>query len=183
MVSYLSIKQNTDITGSKKGQVFGSDFIMSAVLFIIILLASIELWNIVAAKYSGNGPNELMQKKAYSITDALIKTEGFPKNWTNETVKIIGISEETPQIIDRTKLSSMRYISYPNMKLLWGISDYNSYIAFMNSTGDTMALDGILLEYGQKPVNQKDLVPLKRLVLINDSGTLKRSVMTFIIWR
>ena len=179
----MSIKHNIHLTKSKKGQVFGSDFVMSAVLFIIILFAAIELWNIVAAKYSNSSPNELMQKKAFSITDTLIKTEGFPKDWTNETVKIIGMSDETPQIIDRVKLSSMDNISYSSMKGLWGISDYDAYIAFMNSTGDIMIIDGVLLEYGQRPLNQKDLVPLKRLVLINDSGTLKKSVMTFIIWR
>ncbi len=179
----MSIRWNINLIESKKGQVFGSDFIISAVLFIIILFASIELWNMVAAKYSNNDQYDIMQKKAYSITDTLIKNEGFPKNWTNETVKIIGISEETPQIIDRVKLSSMKNISYSNMKMLWGISDYNAYITFINSTEDTITLDGVFLEYGQKPLNQRDLVPLKRLVLINDSGTLKRSVMTFIIWR
>lgn len=183
MVSYLSIRRNIHLTESRKGQVFGSDFIMSAVLFLIILFASIELWNIVAAKYSNSGSNEIMQKKAFSITDTLIKTEGFPKNWTNETVKIIGISEETPQVIDSVKLSGMKNISYSDMKMLWGVSDYEVYIEFMNSSGAAINLSGILLEYGQKPINQKDLVPLKRLVLINDSGTLKRSVITFIIWR
>lgn len=179
----MSIKGVVKGKSLKKSQVFGSDFIMSAALFLIILFASVELWNMTAAKYSNHGSNELMQKKAFSITDTLIKTEGFPKNWNNETVKIIGVSEKTPQVLDRIKLLDMKNISYSNMKKLWGVSDFNVHITFMNSTGETISINGVSLEYGQKPSNQKDLVPLKRLVLINDSGTLIRSVMTFIIWR
>jgi len=179
----LSINGFVKGNSLKKGQVFGSDFILSAVLFLILLFASVELWNLTAAKYSNEGSNELMQKKAYSITDALIKTEGFPENWNNETVRIIGVSEKTPQVLNKIRLLNMKNISHLQMKRLWGVSDFNIRITFMNSTGETIIVDGIPLEYGQIPLNQKDLVPLKRLVLINDSGTHIRSIMSFSIWR
>jgi len=80
MWGVLSLSINLRLTGRpfKKGQMFGSDFIVSAVLFILILFASIELWNMASAKYSNGDSNELMQKKALSITETLIKTEGIP---------------------------------------------------------------------------------------------------------
>lgn len=167
----------------KKGQVFGSDFVVSAVLFLIILFASVELWNTAAVKYSSSDSNELMQKKIVSITDALIKTEGIPNNWTNETVKLIGVSEKTIQVLNREKLAEMKKISYSNLKSILGVSDYEVYLVFENSTGNTINIDGELLEYGQKQSNQKDLVPFRRLVLVNDSGNLISGVMTLIIWR
>ena len=168
---------------SCKGQAFASDFVLSSVIFIILLAASIELWDMTSSKYPAQGLNDFMQKQAFSITDALIKTEGYPKNWTNETVKLIGVSEETSHVLNKSRLLDMKNINYPAMKNIWGLSGYNAYLNFTNSSGSTISLDGVLLEYGQPPSNQKDLMPMKRLVLINDSGNLIRSTMTFIIWR
>lgn len=172
---------------SKKGQMFGSDFIVSAVLFIAILAASIELWNLASAKYSGGDSNDLMMKKAISITDTLIKTEGVPKNWTDEpeeNIKLIGVSENVPQVLDSAKLAKLKTIGCDNLKSVWGISDYNVHIVFENSAGNTIQLNsGENLTYCPEQSNQKDLVPFKRLVLINDSGTLIRGAMTLIIWR
>ncbi|MCG2724045.1 hypothetical protein L6303_04835 [archaeon] len=149
----------------------------------MIVFASIELWNSASVKYSIGDSHELMQKKAISITDALIKTGGSPNNWTNETVKLIGISEKTVQVLNRKKLAEMKNISYIDLRSIWGISDYEVYLVFKNSTGNAITLDGELLEYGLKQSNQKNLIPFKRLVLINDSGNLISSVMILIIWR
>lgn len=167
----------------RKGQAFASDFLISAVLFIAILIASMELWNITALKYSNTDSSEFMQKKAFSITDTLIKTEGYPKNWTYATVKLIGISEGTPQILNKSKLLEMKNIGYSDLKSIWGVGDYDVHLNFTNISGNTVVLDSVALEYGQAPLGQKDLLPLKRLVIINDSGNLIRSVLTFIIWR
>ncbi|VVB59961.1 Uncharacterised protein [uncultured archaeon] len=167
----------------KKGQAFASDFVISAVLFIIILAISIEMWTATGLKYSKSESSDFMQKKAFSITDTLIKTQGYPLDWTRNSAKVIGVSGETPQVLNKSKLIEMKYISDSDLKNTWGISGYNVYMKFTNSSGNIISLDGTALEYGIVPFQQKDLVPLKRLVLINDSGNLIRSVLTFLIWR
>lgn len=166
-----------------KGQAFASDFVISAVFFIVLLVASAELWKTAESKYSKDDSSGLMQKRIFSISDTLIKTEGYPANWTNATVWLIGVSEETPGVLNKSRLLQMKNISYLRMKSIWGISDYEAYLNFTNSSGSTIALDGVALEYGQAPSSKKYLVPIKRLVLINDSGNLIRSVMTMMIWR
>ncbi len=167
----------------RKGQVFASDFVISVVLFIVMLIAAADLWNIASLKYSKSSTYEIMQKKAFSITDTLIKTEGYPKNWTNATVRLIGVSEEKENVLSKRKLLEMRNISYSDLRTAWGVSDYEVYLKFTNSSGDLVALDDAFLEYGLFPSQEKDLVPLRRLVLINDSGTLVRSTLMFMVWR
>lgn len=179
----MSTKESMLRKHSGKGQAFTSDFVLSSMLFIILLVASAELWKMAESKYSNSGSSEFMQKRIFSISDALIKTEGYPINWTNETIKLIGVSEETPGVLNKSRLFQMKNISYPNMKSIWGISDYEIRLNFTNSSGSTITLGGEALEYGLAPSNKKDLVPIKRLVLINDSGNLIRSVMTMMIWR
>ncbi len=179
----MSIEHILGRCSRKKGQAFASDFLMGTLLFIIILFAAVELWGITSSKYARIDSGNFMQQKAFSITDALIKTEGYPKDWTNGTVEMLGIAENMPNVLNKSKLLEMKNISHAKLKNIWGLSDYNVHLNFTNSSGNTVVLGGIMLEYGLMPQNKKDLIPMKRIVLINDSGNLTRSVLTFIIWR
>lgn len=183
MVLFLSIDFNLRKQRHRKGQAFTADFLLSAVLFIIILFAAVELWNITASKYSKNDSYGIMRDKALSITDSLIKTEGYPSGWTNETVRMLGISEGVPNVLDKNKMLEMKNISYSKLRNVFGLSDYEVYLNFTNSSGATIVMNGASLEYGLAPFLKKDLVPMKRFVLINDSGNIIRSVLVFMIWR
>lgn len=169
----------------RKGQIIASDFLASIAIFTIILLACMSLWNIVEAKYDMFGENELMERKAYFITDMLLKTQGYPADWNSGNVELIGISSEKPHVLDESKLIGLNATDYDTVKSIWGITDYEFYMKFVNSSGGTQKTGGgaINLEYGKAPSSQRDLVAVKRLGLINYSGSFERTNMVFMIWR
>lgn len=160
-----------------------SDFIMSAVIFIVLLAGAALIWNATVSKYSQFAQNEFMQDKVFSITDALVRTQGYPEKWTAANVRAIGLSESESNVLNKSKLKEFSAFGYIPSKTMWGIEGYEYYIRITNSSGDIVVLDGDALEYGAMPSRKSDLVPLKRIVLINDSGILERAALQFMLWK
>lgn len=167
----------------KKGQVSSPDFAASLALFLVIVVVSAMLWNATVLKYSQFRDNRFMQDKAFSVTDALIRTEGYPRDWNRSNVKLVGLSEGESHVLDPGKLIEFKSVANDTAKQSWGIGGYNYYVRITNSSGGIYVLDGTELEYGTLPAGEKDLVPIKRIVLVNDSGTVERATLTFMIWR
>jgi hypothetical protein len=167
----------------RKGQALASDFAISIVLFLFLIVGSAIVWNTTVEKYSRFKDGQFMQEKVFSISDTLVRTQGYPPEWNITNVRLIGLSEGESHMLNRSKLLVFKNIDYSLTKNIWGINGYEYYAAFTNSTGGLMSLDGTALEYGLLPTGKRDLAPLKRLVLINESGNITRASLTFMIWR
>ena len=173
----------TEATMKRKGQALASDFTVSIALFLFLVVGSAIIWNNTVDKYAMFKENQLMQEKVFSISDALIRTQGYPPEWNSTNVMLIGLSEGGSHMLNKSKLEAFKDVDYALAKNIWGISGYEYYAKFTDSEGDLISLDGIALEYGLAPSGKKDLVPLKRLVLINESGNITGAALTFVIWR
>ena len=57
----------------------------------------------------------LMKEKLFQITDLMIRTPGYPSNWTSQNVKIIGFSSED-HILQKNKIESFLNMSNDSIK-------------------------------------------------------------------
>lgn len=169
----------------RKGQALASDFTISIALFLFLIVGCAIVWNTTAGKYARFRDNQFMQEKIFSVSDTLVRTPGYPPEWNGANVKLIGLSEGESHMLNKSKLLEFKNVDYSTAKNMWGLGGYEYYAKFTDSDGDLISLDGSALEYGNSSFlsGKKDLVPLKRLVLINESGNITRAALTFVIWR
>jgi len=121
-----------------------------------------------------------IRQDAYYTTTFLVSTQGYPADWNQSTVEIVGLASESDNVISAQKLREFRKISYERQKRLLGARNFN--LVFRNQT-DIIGLDSKDLEYGQKPVNASTVVPLTRNVLIDKSNESIDAEMRYIVWR
>ena len=176
----------TRFAAKRKGQALASDFTVSIALFLFLIVGCAIVWNTTVGKYARFRDNQFMQEKIFSVSDALIRTPGYPQEWDSANVRLIGLSEGESNVLNKSKLLEFKNVDYSVAKNMWGLSGYEYYAKFTDSEGDLISLDGSALEYGNNSFissGKKDLLPLTRLVLINESGNITRAALTFVIWR
>ena len=66
---------------NKKGQLFSIDASLSLIVFILILLFLLVIWNLYSARLEKRVQEEEMQLVAMQALDILTKTWGVPNDW------------------------------------------------------------------------------------------------------
>jgi len=158
---------------TKKAQAWGVDLIVASIIFIIGIL-SFYL-------YAINTPQELkttIEKLSYQgdvIANSLL-SEGYPQNWDEENVLILGILSENK--INKTKLERFYNITlnnYEKTKFLFN-TNYNYYVKFQeNITINSNSINGI----GKSSENAADIIKVSRIIVYND----KPSTLEIEVWK
>lgn len=156
------------------------DFTGSLLVFSVVLSIFLFSWNAVQANQDQFSLEEDLRRNAYYTTSFLVSTQGYPNNWTNETVEIPGFSNSSDNVLEAGKLREFRNLSYSDQKRLL---DGRSFYLTFKQDGSFIQLDGEPLEYGEKPVNASTAVPLNRQVLVNKSGNLEDAEMSYVVWQ
>lgn len=147
---------------NRKAQVWSLDFITSVVIFLVVLIPLFFIWNYVNIQNQQQILFDEVETLTLSISDSLIRTEGFPKGWNNTSVNIIGLSLEE-NTLNTTKVSYF---------LTMGNNEYNrtrtiltgGYDFFFNLTDINGSSYGII---GSKPQDRM-MVPIERYCLYNE---------------
>ncbi len=162
---------------NKKAQVLGGDFILSMTIFLFIIVLCIVSWNTLHSKYSWFRESETVQSRAFHITDTLLKSQGYPENWSTSDVEVVGLAEYS-HVLDSariTKFEELAANNYTHVKNLWGIKKYDFYIT-LNTTNENRS-------FGIQPSDAGFVVSLKRLVLVNETGNFYGGKLNFVVWR
>jgi len=185
----MSTRQNKHRKCSNKGQVWLSDFTISLLLFIVAALIAVK---IIMNSFSVNSDFAKLKTDASKISEILL-SEGYPSNWTNDTVIRPGLLTS-----DRLDLSKIRnamnqsYINYSSlMPKLQTSYDFlvifqeqsSEIINFGDGSNPLYAIGNPLVYVNSTEVlftsDYDDLVRLTRLV-VYDSRIVK---MTVYLWR
>ncbi len=157
---------------TKKAQAWGVDLIVASIIFLIGIL-SFYLYAINTPKES----ETIIEKLSYqgdTIANSLL-SEGYPRNWDEENVLILGILTENK--INKTKLERFYNISinnYEKTKFLFN-TNYNYYVLFQeNITINGNSINGL----GKSPENATNIIKLSRIIVYND----KPSTLEIEIW-
>jgi hypothetical protein len=150
------------ISTNTKGQVWSLDFITSVVIFLVVLIPLFSIWSYVNIQNQQQILFDEVETFTLSISDALIRTKGFPEGWNNSSVTIIGLALEE-NVLNTTKVSYF---------LDMGNNEYNrtrailagGYDFFFNLTDVNGTSLGTI---GNKPVDRMT-VPIERYCLYNE---------------
>jgi len=147
-----------------KGQIFTTDFIFAATIFLFILVISITSFGLIQNSLSQEEFFGEMQEKAVNASQILISTQGTPNSWElSESLAIdsIGITKER-NIIDELKFKKLiewNSSNYEEVKDLLGLGKYNFYFKLTEMNGK------IIEESGVFPSDSDKTIVIERYVL------------------
>ena len=155
----------------KKSQAFVIDFSIAITIFILLLTASIVVWNNHKSKLAQDINYNEMMIIAYRITDLLVKTSGQPDDWTKDNLQVIGLADSNRELsVD--KVNNFSNINYDTAKEILYIKGYDFSFQLITQSQQLTNL------YGKNSSNASQIISLRRFVLYN--GT--EAIMEFKIW-
>lgn len=157
----------------KKAQATSTEFLFMLTILIALIVFSIGLWNLTVLRIRESETRTRLETLAFEISDQLIKSQGLPTSWEDDTSKIfyLGLAKEN-YILDTKKVNAFSTINYQQTKDLLGISsyDYKFRIKALNGT--------VLAESGKDASTASEIVFTSRTVLYQ--GEVVR--MEFGLW-
>ena len=161
---------------ARKGMSFSTDFMISAILFFAVVSLTYMSWQTLESKSQDFQEYNYISDRANYITELLVRTEGYPGNWTPATVKLPGLLDNN-QYISTKKLDSLSLIDSSYFKSMWALGDHRYNLTIYNSSSIHYSI-GIPLDESASQVVSKS-----RLVLYNDSDNMIKTNLRFILWR
>ncbi len=116
-----------------------------------------------------------MKERLFQITDLMVRTPGYPPNWTSKNVKIIGFSSQD-HILQKNKIESFINLSDSFIKEKLRIRDYNF---FLNISAQNLNFSkGKLWNE-----NSSFILVQTRSILLNDSNKLRQGTLRLYLWK
>ena len=112
------------------------DFIFASLIFLILFTYVVSIYSIHASRYLAEQTRVEMEAKAIEVSELLVKTQGSPYNWENDTssIAVIGLADQE-NVISHSKVVSFSSLSYDDAKNYLGISrDFHISLVINNST-------------------------------------------------
>jgi len=131
---------------TKKAQAWIADFAIAIIIFAVVLV-SYYTYTTNVSKHDAAILNDLVSD-AKSVSSSLLLS-GYPNDWDNATVQIIGITDNNNKI-SQNKLANLKDISFNNAKSLLG-TIYDFFLFFEDSNG-TLVNIGNRCGYGSPEV-------------------------------
>ena len=121
---------------NKKSQVWLSDYTISLLLFILAAMLSVK---IIVNSFSTNTAFEELKTDASKISEILL-SEGYPPDWTNETVIRPGLL--TAKRLNKSKVVEAMNMSYSRLKPKLQ-TQYDFLVIFEEPGSDMIEFDDI----------------------------------------
>lgn len=117
-----------------KGQLFSGDFMLSIAIFLIVISVILISFNRISGQSRQEDLAADLESSSLFATDVLMKTDGFPTNWTNTTVIVPGFLENGT--ISRRKVSNFTQLDHNKAKYMLGLSyfDFNMSVTYLNGS-------------------------------------------------
>lgn len=161
---------------SNKGQLFSYDFIVSAVLFLFFFSTFFFVWDYLNRQVAWQSELRDIQERASLLSDVLVRTDGYPVNWTSANVETMGLAGEDG-IIDQSRLSALNATNYSTARDVMGLGRrYELYLQLNDTANRTIFV------YGQPVSSPKVAVPINRYVLYDNSTSRTRATLRLILW-
>ena len=122
-------------------------------------------WNNYNSKLYRNLDSDIMETKAFQISNVLVKSKGSPEDWNSDNVQVIGLAE-SDRILSTEKVSLL--LSLPTNKTKKLLQTHNFNFSFMLKNAD----EEIILSYGENSSNQKRSISIRRYVTYNNENAI-----------
>ncbi len=136
---------NAEPSGSKRGQVEGSDLFVAATMFIILFTGVILVFNSYSDRFDSSREFRRMQTSALQTADLMVKTGGLPSGWHSNpnSTRMIGLAHSIKEQrnISPEKLDSLLALNYTRIKEITG-APYEIRLEIRGIGGDVIAEKG-----------------------------------------
>jgi hypothetical protein len=164
-----------------RAQAWSFDFMASVVVFFVILTVLFFAWEYVTFQNEDQMIFNDMENQALILADSLIRNKGFPEDWNETSVSVIGLAE-SENVLDENKILTFVQMDYDIAKTKLGVPAYE-FLFRVRYLNDTQAQSGgVDLILGIDPtgiLNTTMVVPVERYVLFDH----RVAKLSFILWR
>jgi len=159
------------------GQLTSLDFIMSLVVFILLITTIIAFWSNYTLRFDANLKQKELVLKAITITDLFIENQGIPTNWTKDNVQVVGLVDYDREL-DASKLSSFLDIGYDQAKDYLNIKAFDFYFRVVDLNGALIKAQGNTVELGNQSIGAGSIIKIRRFALYGQ----QKVILEFSIW-
>ena len=167
-----------------RAELFSSDFLISFFIFLSALLIITAYYqNLQTDVYETNLRND-MYSKAIVIASLLATTSGHPQYWDSTNVEVIGFYDS-----GKFNLTKFEYLindtSYQEARIKLGTGVYNFLITLKSNNTDFVIQKfgtDYNYSYGMIPTNEEQVLVVKRLGVVNNSGIITKATLEVILW-
>jgi hypothetical protein len=163
--------------GGKKAQVWSLDLVVSAFVFIGVLVALLFAWSYVNDESRLQATLRRMEAKSLDMSESLAMTPGNPGGWSPADVEVIGLAQGAG-ILNSTKVLYFAGMDYEQARLRLGTGLYDFYFRVRDGDNQTLQVDGTPAEAGSYPGDAALVVPTERYVVLDGVP----AVMEFVLW-
>lgn len=158
---------------SRSGQVFSTDFIGSAFIFILLLNIGFLAWTTAYDQQSRFSEQEMMRQEAFQTARLLVRTPGYPSEWTSSTVEVVGLAEPD-HVIQQSKVDELDSMTYSKARaaLKLGMTDF-----VLNITSENYHTS-----IGMEPSDPENLVVEEYPVIVNTTNVFERGTLRLVLW-
>lgn len=167
---------------STKGQVFSTDFILSAFVFVIILNVAYLMWTHAHEQQDQLTAEKVMQQESYYIASLLVRTPGYPPDWTAGNVDILGLADPD-HVLQDAKMDELDLMTDDDIRSALGLSSTMNIVINVTNETSTMHVDGRDLVWGTAPVDADTVSTAKRSVLVNATALYQRGTVEVVLWQ
>lgn len=172
---------------NRNGQMFASDLIASIVVFFFIANLSLIIWNLAYETETRFNEERQIRERVVRSSDLLVRTPGYPQNWTEDTVKLAGFATED-HLLSNEKLRAFNDTAYTTQRDALRSRAYQFYLTVtVDGTIATLQEPGkpdLDLEFGNASLDAAETAAVnKRSVLVNTSNRIERGTLKLVFWR
>ena len=159
---------------NKKAILFSTDLLVSMLVFLVVLIFFISVWNIYSERLASNVEAEEIQLLAFQITDLMVRSQGVPENWHINSTNISTIGfKESHDVLSQDKLDTFFSLDYNLTKTLFNINRYEYQFEVRDSNGNLIG------STNNSVVNSNTLIAVNRLAQVNN----ETQEIIFKIWK
>ena len=187
-----------NLSNSRKGQASSAELLLAYFIFAICLTIFVTLWTMTTETINSSERFDDFENLASNIAEKLVRTPGYPSNWSADNVTVVGLAGE-PRMLDNAKVLAFIDLmndskmssnagciglkNYECNKDLLGVGKYNFYmeLQYMNWTAGNWSIvmaGNITCAAGRSPVNDTEEITVMRTALFQ--GNITR--MRFTLW-
>ncbi len=185
-----------EMQNARRAQVLSGELITACFIFSLVLVYVFFLWDTTTKNILRSEILYEMDKLGTGAVEKLIRTPGYPEDWTNkllDNISSMGLANES-RMLDRGKI--LRFINlmdaseyddlcndalisnYQCSKHLLGMEKYEFYLTMTDMDDNILNLEGWNCSTGNSPVDEDYLISIPRSAILDDEIVK----ISFVVW-
>lgn len=114
-----------------KGQMFSTDMVLSMFVFIGMTVFSVFIVDATAEYGMRFHEEEVMEESIVRTSDFLVRSPGYPENWTFNEVEVTGLAD-SPNVIKSSKFLELKRMDYDEVRSINRIPRYDFHLEIVS---------------------------------------------------